>query len=155
MKMFRKILSLLMTTAVIANLAIASFCHAHCESTETSFRPHIHFGNPGHTHDHGHGHSHLHGGDDHQHGEDQGDGPEKRDSICAPMSHDSDAIFFSCGEIFHSQTCERAVELNSSLELPAEFWLSHRRSETHTTSNRNSRRVAAHALILKKIRLLL
>lgn len=148
-----------MTMAVIANLVMASFCHAHGEAAESSSRPHIHFGTSDHAHDHGHGHghdhSHHHHGNDHHHDNDQNDAPEKDNSICDQDCHDSDAVYFSSSEIIPSQTSPHVEKFSTTLGLPSELRSSHRPADSQISRHVDSPRVAAHALILKKIRLLL
>ena len=154
--MFRKALGVLTIFAILANQAVAVVSHSHGDHSERASRPHIHLNGHDHSHGHEHGHSHLHG---HDH---RSDGAGNNDSVTSTPSHDSDAVFVVESDSNFSSE-HRSVESLGSVESPATVntldvldWSNCRvPSDTRFTKHSSMPSPLAHALILKKIRLLL
>ena len=146
--MFRNVPCVWLICAVLANQAMAVACHSHGEPSEAASRPHVHLN--GHEHHHGHPH-------DRDHHHDRGNDESKNeDSATDPPSHDSDAIFFGESDSILSAKSRLIESPRFANSLTPLNWFSHRVSSDAGLSSQMDRRVPlAHALVLKKIRLLL
>lgn len=143
--MFRKFLSLLMISSVVVNPAMAAECHSHGEPSEMTVRPHIHIHSAGHDHFHDH------------HGQSRAlDAPEFDDSTTWPTSHDSDVVYPGDWDSVVSPKSQSHELSRSAVVVTLPIYFGFRvHSDTRIDCPEECFARLAHALILKKIRLLL
>lgn len=157
--MIRKLLTLLTTTALLANQAMACYSHSHGESSEPAAKPHIHFGGHGHSHDHRHGHSHHHG-HDHHHGQDHHhqDTSDQESPEQIPIQQDSDVFYLPRFDIATEKCEAENIDAKANClhnwDFSFETWLVPKH-DWQTFNSKKQNRSFSPALALKKIRLLL
>lgn len=154
--MFREVLTLAMVAAILANQAMAVACHSHGETSESAARPHFHLGGHPHSHCHGHSHGHDHSHSHEHHGHEPGNLPEHDESATTPPSHDSDAVYLLDSEFIPAPVNESVSGLKLVADLASAFSRSHRTcDDAHFLGPAKKEPPLAHALFLKKVRLLL
>lgn len=97
MSIVRRVISLLLVPALLANQAAMCLSHAHHDPSNDGHatRSHIHFSHVSHEH-HGHGHDHDEDfGSNDDSGTPESDGwyAELKFDACVPASHDDDAFY--------------------------------------------------------------
>ena len=161
--MLSNTLKILMIVAVLANQVIAGACHSHGEPSDSSSRPHLHLDGRGHVHSHLDSHAHL---DSHSHFHAHGHSHSKAaayksvdgndDSVTGSCSHDCDIVFLADSHSVLVPTPVLEEPSGSNLTLEIFFRVRNR----IPPSIRNWLAIescwpSAHALMLKKIRMLL
>lgn len=161
--MFSRTFTFLILLAVTANQCAAVLSHNHVEGSAAT-RPHVHLNNHAHSHGHDHANSHRHGHHSHGHAHghshfqlDQEKSFKPRIGALDPIGHQSDAIYLSGNDCVQLRAHTVESSPSSCIHQPpsSDVYNSLATAEIPCNLHAKTDMPLAHALILKKIRLLL